>query len=134
MKKLLYVIPLAVLLCFTFACQNKAEKAELEKFRAQAKVEEQNGQLYRKIVEEWNKGNYEYLKEAYAPDYGFYFPSGNPKAMSREENLETIKKIREGFPDLIWSIEELVASGDMVITRNIYRGTNAGSFQGMPPT
>ena len=42
MKKFLWVVSLAVLLCFTFACQNKAAMAELAKFKAQAKVEEQN--------------------------------------------------------------------------------------------
>jgi steroid delta-isomerase-like uncharacterized protein len=112
----------------------KRNSYKLEKSRAQAKVEEQNGELYRKFVEEWNKGNYEYLKEAYAPDYVYYFPSGNPKPVSREEILESIKGIREGFPDVIGSIEELVAVGDMVITRKIFRGTHTGPFQGMPPT
>jgi hypothetical protein len=38
-KKVLCAIPLVLLLCFTISCQNKAEKAELEKFRAQAEVE-----------------------------------------------------------------------------------------------
>jgi predicted ester cyclase len=134
MKNSPLVISLVLLFCFAFSSQNNAVKTELEKFRARAKIEEQNTALYRKMVEEWNKGNYEYLKEVYAVDYGFYCPSGNPKAISREENLDTIKKLREGFPDLIWSIEELVTSGDMVITRNFYRGTNTGRFQGMVPT
>jgi steroid delta-isomerase-like uncharacterized protein len=134
MSKLLCVIPLAALLCFTFACQNKAEKAELEKFRTQAKVEEQNKELCRKYVEAWNKGNYMNLKEAYAPNYSYYFPSGNPKPMSGEETIEMIKGIREGYPDSIWSIEELVAVGDMVITRNIFRGTHTGNYLGIPPT
>jgi len=42
MKKLILVVLLVILLWFTFGCQNKAEKAELEDFRARAKVEEQN--------------------------------------------------------------------------------------------
>ena len=134
MKNPLLVVSLVILLCFTFACQDKAAMAELGKYRAQAKVEEQNKALYRKLVEEWNKGNYEYLKEAYAPDYVYYFPSANPKPMSREEAIEMIKGIRAGFPDVIWSIEELVVVGDMVITRNIFRGTQNGTFQGIPPT
>jgi steroid delta-isomerase-like uncharacterized protein len=135
MKKLLFVIPLAALLCFAFACQNKAEKAELEKFRAQAKVEEQNKELYRKLVEEWNKGNVDYLKEAYASDYVYYFPSANPKPMSREEAIELIKRIREGFPDdSTWRVEEMVAVGDRVITRNIFGGTHKGNYLGISPT
>jgi steroid delta-isomerase-like uncharacterized protein len=134
MKKLLYVIPLAVLLCITFGCQNKAEKAEVEKFRTQAKLEEQNKELCRKYTEAWNKGDHMNLKEAYAPNYVYYFPSGNPKPMSGEETIEMIKGIREGYPDCIWTIEEMVAVGDMVITRNIFRGTHTGNYLGIPPT
>ena len=40
MKNPLLVVSLVLLLCFTFGCQNKAEKAELEKSGAQAKLEE----------------------------------------------------------------------------------------------
>ena len=40
MKNPLLVATLVILLCFTFSCQNKAEKAELEKFRTRAKLED----------------------------------------------------------------------------------------------
>jgi len=57
MKKLLFVISLAVLFCFASACQNKAEKAELEKFRAQAKGEEQNGSSHALL---WSSGKWRF--------------------------------------------------------------------------
>ena len=134
MRKALCVLPLVVLLCLSFACQDKAAMAELEKYKAQAKVEEQNKALFRKKIEEWNKSNYEYLKEAMAPNYVGYSPSANPKSSSKDETLEAIKGEREGFPDSIWSIEDLVAVGDMVISRNIFRGTHKGNFGGIPAT
>jgi hypothetical protein len=93
--------------------------AELEKFRAQAKVGEQNKELFRKFVEEWNKGNYEFIKDAIAPDYAYYSPSENPKSVSREEGIEMLRAFREALPDSILSSEELVAVGDIVISRNI---------------
>jgi hypothetical protein len=40
MKKYLYVVPPVILFCFTIACQDKAAMAELEKYKAQAAVEE----------------------------------------------------------------------------------------------
>jgi predicted ester cyclase len=134
MKKYLCVVPLVLLFCFTIACQDKAAMAELEKYKAQAKLEEQNKALFRKVIEEWNKANYEYLREAMAPNYVAYSPSANPKSWSKEETLEAIKGMREGFPDGIWSIKELVAVGDMVISRNIFRGTHKGNFEGIPAT
>jgi steroid delta-isomerase-like uncharacterized protein len=134
MKKYLYVVPLVLLFCLTIACQDKAAMAELEKYKAQAKVEEQNATLFRKDVDEWNQRNSVHFKNAYAPDYVYYYPSGISKSMSREEVIEMMKMLWAAFPDIIWSIDELVASGDMVMSRNTFRGTHTGTFQGIPPT
>lgn len=57
MKKYLYVVPLALVSCFTIACQDKAAIAELEKFKAQAAVEQQNMALVTKTFDELNKKN-----------------------------------------------------------------------------
>jgi predicted ester cyclase len=134
MKKLLCVIPLAVLLCFTFACQNEAEKVELEKFRTQAKVEEQNKALMLRAVEEWNTGSNQFFMDNAVPDYAYYSPSGKPKPMSREEVDENFKTMMKGFPDLRFTIEELVAEGDKLATRFSFTGTHQGEFMGIPAT
>ena len=78
MKKYLCAVPLILLLCFVFACQDKAAQAELEKFKAQAAVEQQNMALVTKVFDELNKKNTEVYQELYAPDYGWHFPSNNP--------------------------------------------------------
>ena len=57
MKKLLMIIPLVILLCFTFGCQDKEAMAELEKFKAQAEVEEQNKVLVKRMYEAFEKGD-----------------------------------------------------------------------------
>ena len=59
MKKLCMILPLALILCFLVGCQDKAAMAELEVFKAQAKVEEQNKALVLKWYEELGKGNIE---------------------------------------------------------------------------
>ena len=133
MKKLI-VVSLAVLLCFTFACQNKAEKAELEKYRTQAKVEEQNKALVSRMWEAWNKRDFEAWKEMHAPDYLSYSPSNSAKPLSREETIEMGKTFFIGLPDAITSVEELTAFGDRVISRWIMKGTHKGEFWGIPAT
>src|SRR4030043_1242972 len=115
MRKLLCVIPLVLLLCFTFACQNKAEKAELEKFRTQAKVEEQNKEIVKRFFEEFNKGNLEIFNELCAPDYSLYSPSNNPEPMPREEQKELEKMNFRAIPDLNLRIDKLFADGDTII-------------------
>jgi steroid delta-isomerase-like uncharacterized protein len=133
MKKPILVGVLAVLLCFTFGCQNKAEKAELEKFRAQAKLEEQNKTIANREWEAWSKGDFEAFKEVVAPEYVWYFPSGSTKPRSREEAIETMKIIHN-VADATFSIEEMFAAGNRVIVRYIMRGVHRGEWQGIPAT
>ncbi len=134
MKRLFCVIPLVCLLCFAFGCKDKTAMAELEKFKAQATVEEQNKEIVKRKMELWGKGDYEACKELFSPEYVHYYPSATPKPGSLEESIEFTKMIFRGFPDSTWTIEELFAVGDRVITRWIYKGTHEGEFMGIPPT
>ena len=134
MKNPIFVVALVLLLCFVFGCQNKAEKAELEKFRTQAKVEERNKEFVKRYVDELNKGNVEVCNEMNAPEYGFYSPSNNPTPMSQEKAVELIKMIFKAFPDVNWKIERLFAVGDTVIIWNVVTGTHQAEFQGIPAT
>ena len=42
--------------------------------------------------------------------------------------------LQNGFPDFAYSIEELIAEDDIVMSRFIFRGTHEGEFQGIPAT
>ena len=128
------VIPLVILLCFSFGCQDKEAMAELEEFRAQADVEEQNKALVKCMYEEWNKRDFEAYKEVVAPEYLWYFPSISTKPMTREQTIEFGKMISIAFPDFSYSIEELFAAGDKVMSLFIFRGTHEGEFEGIPAT
>ena len=134
MKRFFYVIPLVFLLCFIVGCQDKEAKAELEKFRAQAAVEEQNKEIVKHAWELNSKGDFEALKELFAPEYVSYSPSAAPKPKSLEEAIEFGKMIFKAAPDSSWKIEELFAAEDNVVTRWVYKGTHKGEFMGIPPT
>ena len=134
MKKILMIIPLALILCFMVGCQDKEAMAELEEMKAQAEVEEQNKKIVKRFFEEFNKGNLEIFNELCAPDYYFYSPSNNPKPMSREEQIEAERLMFGAFPDLNLRIEKLFAVGDSVIIWGIGTGTHQGEFQGIQAT
>ncbi len=134
MKKLLITLPLALILCFMVGCQDKEAMAELEEMKAQAEVEEQNKALIKRTFEGLNNKNDEIYQELYAPDYAWYFPSNNPKPLSREDAVETIKMFWKGFPDMSLSIEEIIAVRDKTIVRFVIRGTHEGEFMGIPAT
>lgn len=38
------------------------------------------------------------------------------------------------FPDLRATVEDLIAEGDKVVARVVFRGTHSGDFQGIPAT
>ena len=78
MKRLLAIIPLVILLCFTFGWQDREAMAELEEFRAQAEVEEQNKEIVRKGFKLCDEGNIEGLMETLAPNSLWYSPSNSP--------------------------------------------------------
>jgi len=109
MKKLYMILPLALILCFMVGCQDKAAMAELEEYKAQAEVEEQNKELVKRYIEEMNKGNIEIINEVFATECDFYYPSNRPKPISREENIEGVKIGFRAFPDFNQRIEELFA-------------------------
>ena len=42
--------------------------------------------------------------------------------------------MRAGFPDIQWTLEEIIAETDKVAARFTMRGTPQGTFFGVPPT
>ena len=40
--------------------------------------------------------------------------------------------LRNSLPDLHVSVEDMIAEGDKVVTRSLFRGTHRGDFQRMP--
>ncbi len=83
----------------------------------------------RNFVEEvWNKGNYEAASDLYAETYVNGFGTG-PAA-----RVEPVRRYHQAFPDLRLEIEELIATGDTVVLRSTFRGTDTGGYAGRPPT
>jgi predicted ester cyclase len=81
------------------------------------------------IAEAFNKGNYEVLRTYLHPDYLEHQFGSQPNIEGVQNRIE---KLRQAFPDLHFSIEELVAQEDKVWLRMTARGTNQGGFMGPP--
>ena len=48
--------------------------------------------------------------------------------------LTIIGMVRGGFPDVQWTLEDMIAEGDKVAARFTMPGTHQGTFFGVPPT
>jgi steroid delta-isomerase-like uncharacterized protein len=134
MKKLCMILPLALILCFIVGCQDKAAMAELEEFKAQAALEEQNIEIVGKGYKMIDEGNIEGLMELFAPNFLWYAPSNSPTPWSKEESGELLVMLLNTYSGYTEKIEEIIAVGDKVIARVNSFGTHTGEYLGIPAT
>jgi steroid delta-isomerase-like uncharacterized protein len=133
MKNPILVVSLVLLLCFAFGCQNKAEKAELEKFRTQATVEEQNKEVAKAVFASIDAGDFERIDELLADDFAAPLP-GLSEPLRKDTLFQLIKSHYTAFPDWIHVIENVIAEGDMVAVKLTQHGTHQAEYEGIPAT
>ena len=97
--------------------------------------EEENKAHYRRTFEEvFNQGNLALVDELVAPDYLNYEVPPGRNNRGHDSTRQSVRMLRAAFPDLHFTIEDLVAEGDTVAGRVTVSGTHLGPFQGIPPT
>ena len=97
---------------------------------------EENKALMRRIYEEvFNQKNLVAIDDFIAPN--FVNHSAAQLGMTGGD-LEHVKQfvsmVMQVFPDLHYTVEDLVAEGDKVVARLTISGTQQGAFMGIPPT
>ena len=105
--------------------------AQLEEFKAQAQVEEQNKAIVMQYYEAWYSGDIEALKEIFSPDYVWH---ASGQDLSLEETIESLKQQMAMIPDRTISNEDIIVKGDKVIVRFTFKGTHEGDIEGFPAT
>ena len=133
MKNPILVASLVLLLCFAFSCQNKAEKAELEKMKARKATEEQNMQLARDFFAAIDRQDFPKLKELLADDFALSDP-GSPVPLNADNLFTGIKDHYTAFPDWHHVIEDVIGEGEKVAVRLIQYGTHKAEYMGIPAT
>lgn len=71
------------------------------------------------------------IPEIFAPEWVVHAPEGD---MPYEPFLESNIAFMAAFPDVTFTIEDMIAEGDMVALRYTARGTHQGTFRGIPAT
>jgi len=95
---------------------------------------ETNKIVMSRFLEFINTASESLAQELISPDAIFHVP-GSPEPMRGPAGyLAIIGMMRGGFPDIQWTLEEMVAEGDKVAARFTMRGTHRGTFFGVPPT
>lgn len=95
---------------------------------------ETNKKAMIRFLEFINTASEALAQELVSPDADFHVP-GHPEPVKGPQGyLEIIAMMRSGFPDIQWTLEEMIAENDKIAARFIMRGTHQGTFFGVPPS
>lgn len=98
-------------------------------------MSDENRTIARKLVEDaWNTGKTESLDSLVSASCRFHdsvFPSMPPGVDSLRQH---IRMCRNAFPDLKYTIDDMIAERNEVVVHWTAHGTHSNSFLGMAPT
>jgi steroid delta-isomerase-like uncharacterized protein len=91
-------------------------------------------QFFKQFLQFINTADENLAQQLISPVAKFYVP-GQPEPLQGPKGyLMIIAMMRSGFPDIQWTIEDMVSENEKVAVRFIMRGTHKGAFFGVPAT
>ena len=93
---------------------------------------ESNKLLMSRFVEFINTPNEVLAEELVDANAIFHAPVSPDPFIGPQGYMKILGMMRSGFPDIQWTLEEMVAENDTVAARFIMRGTHQATFFGVP--
>ena len=94
-----------------------------------------NKALIRRLYEEvWNHRKFEVIKEIISPSHALQAPNVAGSAVGPDAYKRQTTFFLAGYPDLHWTVEDLIAEGAKVVACWSIAGTHKGDFMGIPAT
>ena len=90
----------------------------------------ENKAVVQRLFEASNTRNLDILDEVIPKD----MINHNPEPGNPQDVKQTYTRFVAAFPDVQFTVEDMVAEGDKVMVRLTVRGTHQGEFVGIPPT
>ena len=84
------------------------------------------------LEETWNKKNPELIEGLYSTECVIHTPDG--KLHGIEGGKQLYAAYTASFPDVHFTIEDVIAEDDRVAVRYLFNGTHQGELRGIPPT
>ena len=96
--------------------------------------ESENKTKFRRLYEEiLNKGNLDVFEELCAPNFVKHAMPPTPD-YGIEGSKQSVIMLRTAFPDIKYTVEDIIEDGDKLAARWSAKGTHQGVFMGIPPT
>ena len=90
--------------------------------------------FFEQFVQFINTANESLAQQLISPVAKFYVP-GKPEPLTGPKGyLTIIAMMRSGFPDIQWTIDDVIKENEKVAVRFTMRGTHQGTFFGVPAT
>jgi steroid delta-isomerase-like uncharacterized protein len=81
-----------------------------------------------------NQGRLEVIEEIYWPDYVLHAPVSTGDTVGYAGLRQRVVDFRTGFPDIVFTVDDLMGENGRVAARYTFRGTQSGPFAGQPPS
>ncbi len=96
---------------------------------------EENKTQFRRMYDEFfNQGNLAVADELLAPDFISHGAPGGAPNRGPGPMQQLVTMLHTAFPDIHFTVEELVAEGDTVAGRVTMTATHQGPYMGIAPT
>ncbi len=96
---------------------------------------EQNKRIARRIFEEvFNTGAIGVMDEIGASNVVFHTPTEPQPVVGVRGIQDFVLRFRRGFPDVVFTIEDVIGENDKVVIRWSTVQTHSGEYLGIPPT
>jgi steroid delta-isomerase-like uncharacterized protein len=94
-----------------------------------------NKAIAQRFIEEvWHKGNLAVIDELCATNFVDHGPASTDTLRGLDGLKQSVTMYRNAFPDLHFTVEDVIAVGDKVVTRWTAHGTHKGELMGITPT
>ncbi|HEY7416119.1 MAG TPA: ester cyclase [Ktedonobacteraceae bacterium] len=94
---------------------------------------EENKAIARRCLEAITDKDFSVIDQLYAPTYIRHDPD-SPQVRSREDYRQYLMGLCATFPDLHFTVDDVIAEGDKVVCRFSVRGTQTNPWRGLPAT
>ena len=134
--KLTYLLMVGALLigvCLLIGTST-AQEASLKMTGDKATVSRAYSVVSRIYEEVLNAGKIEQADTLIATEYIDHNPIGAGGESGIEGFKQTVRALRFAFPDLRFTVDQMIVNGDQVVTRTTMQGTHKNSFMGVDPT
>jgi steroid delta-isomerase-like uncharacterized protein len=115
------------------AVERKLEMVQNSESAPRRRQSDDNKELVHQFWGCLGSGDFAKMASLYHEDVA-YHGSGGEELRGRAAAVDFARGYKAGFPDIQAEIEQLVAEGDLVVSRVRVYGTNTGELMGMPPT